>query len=76
MPKSEKDIYFMLDDLEDSLCRLDLMIQGYIYAVKEGTQDYRMEEQIRTASFEVSEETEQIKKNFNSGIKGEQHGNN
>ena len=76
MPKTEKDIYFMLDDLQDSVCKLDMMIQGYIYAVNECTQNDRQKEQLIMTSFEVSEELEKIKKNFNSGIKGVENGNN
>lgn len=63
--KSEKDVYYELDDLQDMACNLDMMIQGYIYAVSESTTTYRMAENLRSKSFELQDAISKIQKNFN-----------
>ena len=62
---TEKDVYYKLDDLEDVACKLDLMIQGYIYSVGQDTNNYRQEEQLRSYSFELSEAITDLKNQFN-----------
>ena len=62
---TEKDVYYKLDDLEDVACKLDLMIQGYIYSVGQDTNNYRPEEQLRSYSFELSEAITDLKNQFN-----------
>ena len=63
--KTEKQIYYELDDVEDLACDLDMMIQGYIYARSQDTVTERMSEQLRSKSFELQEAIEKVKNYFN-----------
>ena len=60
----ENNLFYDLDDLQDEYCQLDLMMQGYIKAVKDNTQNDRMADNLQGKSLAVFEQIEKIKNKY------------
>ena len=62
---TEKDLWYCLDDLQDIVCKIDLMIQGYISYSHEGLCVSNQETLLSSEMLNLSESIEELKNKLN-----------